>query len=110
MLVSCLSVGASLVFFESLIVGGMSCTLEGGLRPPSFLIGMWFCFVFCVGFLFISWGESCISREFNSWGHVLYFGRWPSATFFFNRCVVLLCVLCWFLVYQLGHVLYYLGV
>ena len=49
MLVSYLSVGASLVFFESLVVGCISCVLEGGLRPPSFLVGMWFCFVFCVG-------------------------------------------------------------
>ena len=48
MLVSYLSVGASLVFFDNLDVGCMSCILEGGLRPPSFLIGMWFCFVFCV--------------------------------------------------------------
>ena len=36
----------------------------------------------------------------------MYFGRWPSATFFFNKHVVLLCVLCWFLVYQLGQVLF----
>ena len=49
MLVSHLSTGASLVFFGSLLVVCMSCILEGGLRPPSFLIGMWFCFVFCVG-------------------------------------------------------------
>ena len=48
MLVSYLSVGASLVFFGNLDVGCMSCILEGGLRPHSFLIGMWFCFVFCV--------------------------------------------------------------
>jgi len=47
-LISYLSVGASLVFFENLDVGCMSCILEGGLRPLSFLIGMWFCFVFCV--------------------------------------------------------------
>ena len=87
----------------------MSCTLEGGLRPPSFLISMWFCFVFCVGFLFINWGKSCILWKFTRCVRVLYFRRWPSATFFFNRHVVLLCVLCWFLVYRLGHVLYSLG-
>ena len=48
-LVSGSRVGACLAIFEEFIVGGMSCTFEGGLRPPSFLIGMWFCFVFCVG-------------------------------------------------------------
>ena len=59
-LVSCSAVGTCLVFFVSLVVEGMSCTLEGGLRPLSFSISMWFCFVFCVGFLFITWGRSCI--------------------------------------------------
>ena len=84
-LVSSLSVGACLVLFGRLIVEGMSYTLEGGRS--------------------ISWEKGCYFLRFDSWGHVLYFGRWPSATFFFSRRVVLLCVLCWFLVYQLGHVL-----
>ena len=37
---------------------------EGGLQPPSFLEGMWFCFVFCVGYLFRGWGMSYISEGF----------------------------------------------
>ena len=60
-LVSGSRVGACLAIFEEFIVGGMSCTFEGGLRPPSFLIDMWFCTVFCVGFLFINRGMSCIT-------------------------------------------------
>ena len=110
MLVSCLPFGARLVFFERLTVGGMSCTLEGGLRPPSFLICMWFCVVFCVGFLSINWGMSCILGEFGRWGACIVLWKVAFGQLFFNRHVVLLCVPCWFLVYQLGHVLYSLRV
>ena len=37
-------VGTSAFFFKF-----VPYNLAGGLRSPSFLIGMWFCFVFCVG-------------------------------------------------------------
>ena len=39
---------------DSLGVGFFSCLLEGGLRPPSFLITSWFYFVDNVGFLDLS--------------------------------------------------------
>ena len=51
--ISRLAFGACLVFFVNLLVEGMSCTLEGGLRPP-------FVFNAC-GFVLCSVLVSCLS-------------------------------------------------
>ena len=91
MLVSYLSIGASLVFFESLVVVCMSCILEGGLRPPSFLIGMWFCFVFCVGACLVLF-VSLVVRGMSSTSESDV--RPPSFRIGNIRHVVLFCVLC----------------
>ena len=105
-LVSCLVAGARIVSCESLVVGSVSCTFCRWPSATFFLIGIWFCFVFCVGFLFSSWGMSCTLSESSGCGCVLYFLKVAFGHLLFNRHMVLLCVMCWFLVYQLGHELY----
>ena len=61
----------------------MSCTLKGGHRPPFYNKHMGG-FVLCSVLVSGSSVGAClvVFEELDCWGHALYFGRWPSATFF----------------------------
>ena len=65
--------------------------LAGGLRSPSFLIGMWFCFVFCVGACLVLF-VSLVVRGMSSTSENGL--RPPSFRIGNIRHVVLFCVLC----------------